>query len=99
MQRQNARVHWLKALGVASVILMSLVISSVAQASLIRSSLRGHWNWEEPTVYRLLDRMRSSLERLILILGKTRGIMFSILSPSGLWGTTKRRRVLEGVFF
>ena len=33
MQRQNARVHWLKALGEASVILMSLVIGSVAQAS------------------------------------------------------------------
>lgn len=32
MQSQNARVHWMKSVGLASIILMSLGISSLAQA-------------------------------------------------------------------
>lgn len=41
MQSQNARVHWLKAVGVASVIVMSLVISSVAQALPVTFQFQG----------------------------------------------------------
>lgn len=41
MQSQNARVHWLKTMGVASVIFMNLAISSVAQASQLTFEFRG----------------------------------------------------------
>lgn len=41
MQSQTARVDWLKAVGVASVIVMSLVISSVAQALPVTFQFQG----------------------------------------------------------
>ncbi len=41
MQNKNARVHWMKAVGVASVIFMSLAINGVAQASSVTFQFAG----------------------------------------------------------